>query len=91
MTDWSLCFQGKPFNVTVIQVYAPSTNAEEADAEWFYDDLQELLELTLKNDGCFIIGDRNESRKSRDTWNNKQAWTLSTKWSKTKANKVLPR
>ena len=91
MTDWSLCFQGKPFNVTVIQVYAPSTNAEEADAEWFYDDLQELLELTPKKDGCFITGDRNESRKSRDTWNNKQAWTLSTKWSKTKANKVLPR
>ena len=42
----SVCFQGKPFNITIIQVYAPTSNAEEADVEWFYEDLQDLLELT---------------------------------------------
>ena len=46
----SVRFQGKPFNITVIQVYAPISNAEEAEVEWFYDDLQDLLELTPKND-----------------------------------------
>ena len=50
-------FQGKPFNVTVIQVYAPTTNAKEAEVEWFYEDLQDLLELTPKKDVLFIIGD----------------------------------
>ena len=55
----SVCFQGKPFNITVIQAYAPTSDAEEAEAEWFYEDLQELLELTPKKDGLFIIGDRN--------------------------------
>ena len=50
-------FQGKPFNITVIQFYAPITNAEEAEAERFYDDLQDLLELTPKKDFLFIIGD----------------------------------
>ena len=49
-------FQGKPFNITVIQVYAPTSNAEEAEVEWFYEDLQDLLELTPKNDVLFIIG-----------------------------------
>ena len=44
----SVCFQGKPFNITVIQVYAPTSNAEEAEVEWFYEDLQDLLELTRK-------------------------------------------
>ena len=53
----SVHFQGKPFNITVIQVYAPTTNAEEA--EWFYEDLQDLLELTPKKDFLFIIGDWN--------------------------------
>ena len=43
-----LCFQGKPFNITVIQIYAPTINAEEAEVEWFYDDLQDLLKLTPK-------------------------------------------
>ena len=52
-------FQGKLFNITVIQVYAPTSNAEEAEVEWFYDDLQDLLELTLKEDILFIIGDWN--------------------------------
>ena len=51
----SVCFQGKPFNITVIQVYAPISNAEEAEVEWFYEDLQDLLELTPKKDVLFII------------------------------------
>ena len=53
----SIHFQGKSFSTTVIQVYAPSTNAEEAEVEWFYDDLQDLLELTPQKDVLFIIGD----------------------------------
>ena len=52
----SVCFQGKPFNITVIQSYAQTSNAEE-DVEWFYEDLQDLLELTPKKDVLFIIGD----------------------------------
>ena len=52
----SVRFQGKPFNITVIQVYAPTSNAEEADVERFYEDLQGLLELTPKRDALFIIG-----------------------------------
>ena len=75
----SICFQGKPFNITVIQVYAPTTNAKEAEVEWFYNDLRDLLELTPKKDVLFIIGDWNKSRKSRDTWSNKQIWPWSTK------------
>ena len=55
----SVCFQGKPFNITVIQVYAPTSNAEEAEDERFYEDLQDLLELTPKKDVLFIIGDWN--------------------------------
>ena len=51
-----LCFQGKPFNITVIQVYAPNNNAEEVEVEQFYEDLQDLLELTPKIDLLFIIG-----------------------------------
>ena len=50
-------FQGKPFNITIIQVYAPTSNAEEAEVEWFYEDLQDLLELTSIKDVFFIIGD----------------------------------
>ena len=53
----SVRFQGKPFNITVIQVYDPSSNAEEAEVEWFYEDLQGLLELTPQKDVLFIIGD----------------------------------
>ena len=52
----SVCFQGKPFNITVIQTYAPTSNTEEADVEWFYEDLQDLLELISKKDVLFIIG-----------------------------------
>ena len=56
-TELSVCFQGKPFNITVIQVYAPTSNAEQAEVERFYEDLQDLLELTPKKDVLFIIGD----------------------------------
>ena len=55
----SVCFQGKPFNITVIQAYAPTSNTEEAEVEWFYEDLQDLLELTPQKDVIFIIGDWN--------------------------------
>ena len=55
----SVCFEGKPFNIMVIQVYAPTSNAEEADTEQLYEDLQGLLELTPKKDILFIIGDWN--------------------------------
>ena len=55
----SVHFQGKPFNITVIQVCAPTSNAEEAEVEWFYEDLQDLLELTPQKDVLFIIGDWN--------------------------------
>ena len=55
----SVHFQGKPFNITVIQVYAPITNAKEAEVEWFYEDLQDIVELTTKKDVLFIIRDWN--------------------------------
>ena len=55
----SVHFQGKLFNITVIQIYAPTSNAEEAEVEWFYEDLQDLLELTPKIDVLFIIGNGN--------------------------------
>ena len=55
----SVCFQGKPFSITVIQVYASTTTAEEAEAEQFYEDLQDLLEITPRKDVLFIIGDWN--------------------------------
>ena len=63
----SVPVQGKPFNITVIQVYAPTRNAEEAEVEWFYEDLQDLLELTLKKDVLFIIGDWNAKVGSQET------------------------
>ena len=62
----SVCFQGKPFNITVIQVYALISNAEEAEVEWFYEDLQDLLELTPKIDVLFIIGDWNAKVGSQE-------------------------
>jgi len=63
----SIRFQGKPFNITVIQVYAPTNNAEEVEVERFYEDLQDLLELTPKNDVLFIIGDWNAKVGSQET------------------------
>ena len=62
----SVRFQGKPFNIRVIQIYAPTSNAEEAEAEWFYEDLQDLLELTPKKDILFIIGDWNAKVGSQE-------------------------
>ena len=62
----SVRFQGKPFNITVIQVYAPTNSAEEVEVEWFYEDLQELLELTPQKDVLFITGDWNAKLGSQD-------------------------
>ena len=59
-------FQGKPFNITIIQVYALTSNAEEAEVEWFYEDLQELLELSPKKDVLFIMGDWNAKVGSQE-------------------------
>ena len=63
----SVHFQGKPFNITEIQDYAPTSNTEEAEVEWFYEDLQDLLELTPKNDVLFIIGDWTAKVGSQET------------------------
>ena len=63
----SVRFQGKPFNITLIQVYAPTSNTEEAEVERFYGDLQDLLELTPKNDVLFIIGDWNARVGNQET------------------------
>ena len=63
----SVHLQGKPFNITVIQVYAPTRNTEEAEVEWFYEDLQDLLKLTPKKDVLFIIGDWNAKVGSQET------------------------
>ena len=60
----SVHFQGKPFNITVIQVYVPTSNAEEAEVEWFYEDLQDLQEITTKRDVLFIIADWNAKEGS---------------------------
>ena len=62
-----LCFQDKPFNITVIQVYASASNAEEAEVEWFYEDLQDPVELTPKKDVFFIIGDWNAKVGNQET------------------------
>ena len=72
ITELSVSFQGKPCNITATQVYASATNAKEADVEQFYEDLQDLLKLTTRGLEC-------KSRKSRDTWSNKQIWSCSTK------------
>ena len=88
----SVHFQGKPFNITVIQVYALTSNAEEAEVEQFYEDLQDLLELTPQK-RCPFHYSRLEckSRKSRNTWSNRQIWPWSTEWSRTKAHRIFPR
>ena len=67
MTEWSVRFQSKPFNITVIQVYVPASNAEEAEVERFYEDLQDLLELTPQKDVLFTIGDWNAKVRSQET------------------------
>ena len=63
----SVCFQGKPFNITIIEVYALTSNAEDVEVEWFYEDLQDLLELTPPKDVLFIIGDWNAKVGSQET------------------------
>ena len=81
----------------IIQYHAnpslcPISNAKEAEVEWFYENLQDLLELTPKKDVLFFHrGLECKSRKSRDTWSNRQVWPWSTKWSKENASRVLPR
>jgi len=85
-------FQGKPFNITVIQVSALTCNAEEAEVERCYEDLQDLLDLTPPKRCPFHYrGLRCRSRKSRNTWSNRQIWPWSTEWSRGKANRVLPK
>ena len=102
-TDWLGCnlkndrmisvrLQGKPFNITVIQAYVSTSNTEEAELERFYEDLQNLLELTPKK-GCpfHYRGLECKSRKSRNTWSNRQIWPWNTKWSRARTNRVSPR
>ena len=86
----SVRFQGKPFNIMVIQVYAPTSDAEEA--ERLYEDLQDLLELTPPKICPFHHrGLECKCRKSGNSWSNRQIWPWSTEWSRAKANRVLPR
>ena len=88
----SVHFQGKPFNIMVSQVYAPTSNAEEAEIEQFYEDPQDLLELTPKKDVPFIIGDWNAKVGSQEILgSNRKIWPWSTEWSRAKTNRVLPR
>ena len=88
----SVHFKGKPFNITIIQVYAPNSNTEEAEVEWFYEDLQDLVELTPQKRCPFHYrGLECKSRKSRNTWSNRQIWPWSMEWSRAKANRDLPR
>ena len=73
----SVHFQGKPFNIMVIQVYALTSNTEEAEVEWFYEDLQDLLELTPKRCLFHYRGLECKNRKSRNTWSDRQIWPWS--------------
>ena len=93
MKEWSsVHFQGKTFNIMVIQAYVPTSNAEEAEVEWFHEDIQDLLELTPKKDVLFIIQDWNAKLGNpKNTWSKRQMWPWSTEWSSSKANRVLPR
>ena len=75
----SICFQGKPFNITVIQVYALTSSAEEDEVERLYEDLKDLLELTLQKYPFHYREQECKSRKSRDIWSNRQIWPWSTK------------
>ena len=87
----SVHFQGKPVSITVIQVYAPTTNPEKAEVEQFFEDLQDLLELTSQKCTFHHSGMECKSKKSRGTWSNRQVWLWSTKLSSTKANRVFSR
>ena len=86
----SVHFLCKAFNISVIQVFAPTTNAKEAEVKWFYEDLQDL-ERTPKKDVLFIIGNLNAKVGSQEnTWSNRQVWPWITKWNRTKANRAWP-
>ena len=88
----SVHFQGKPFNITVIQVYALTSNAEEAEAEWFYEDLPRPSRTnTQKRCPFHYRGLECKSRKSRNIWSNRQIWPWNTERRRAKANRVLPR
>ena len=88
----SVCLQGKPFNITVIHVYAPTSNTEETEDERCCEDLQHLLELTPKKRCPFHYrGLECKSRKSRNTWSNRQIQLWNMEWSRAKTNRVLPR
>ena len=88
----SLRFQGKPFNIMVIQVYAPTSNAEEAEVEQLHKYLQDLIERKPPKRCPFHYrGLEYKSRKSSNTWRNKEIWPWSTEWSRAKANRALPR
>ena len=79
-------FQGKQHNITVIQIYAPTIDAEEAEVDWFYKDLQEPLELIPKKGVLFIIGDWNDKVESQEiTWSKRQVWP----WSKNESGQRL--
>ena len=86
----SVRLQGKPFNIKVIQVYAPTSNAEEAEVERFYEDLHTQKLIPIK---CpfHCRGLECKSRKSRNTWSNRQIWPWNVEWSRAKTNRVLPR
>ena len=87
----SVCLQGKPFNIKVIKVYAPTSNAEKAEVELFYKDLQDLLELTPKTDVLFIIGDWNPKVGSKETLGVTGKFGLGI-WNEAgQTNRVLPR
>ena len=86
----SVRFQGKPFNITVIQVYDPNSNSK-AEVERFYEDLQDILELTPKKRCPFHYrGLVCKNRKSRNSWSNRQIWPWNMEWSRAKTNRVLP-
>ena len=87
----SVRFQGIPFNITVIQVYAPNRNIEEAEVEWFYEDLQDLLELTPKKDVLFIIGNWNSKVGSQETPGVTDKFGLGIRNETGKTDRVLPR
>ena len=88
----SVRFQGKPFNITVIQAYAPTSNTEEAEVERFYEDpTRSFRTNTQKRCPFHYRGLECKSRKSRNTWSNRQIWPWSMDWSRAKANRVLPR
>ena len=88
----SVCFQRKPFNITVIHICAPTSNTEEAEAERFYEDLQDLLELTPKKDVLFIIGDKSAKVGSQETPGITDKFSVGVQNEVgQKANRVLPR